>query len=389
VSTSQLRIVHVIARLNVGGAARSVIELAAEERRRMHDVVVVAGSLAPGEDSMEYLAVERGVPVLSLPSLQRELSPRQDARAIRSLRRLLRERRPHVLHTHTAKAGATGRLAALLTGDARPPAIVHTFHGHVLSGYFSPGRERIFQLVERALAGRTSTLIAVSEEVRDDLVGFGVARAERFAVVPYGFELSTLGGEERRAALRAELGIGDGAFVVGFAGRLTPIKRPLDLVRTLAELRAGGIDASLIVVGDGPERPRAEGLASAMGIAGHCRFLGYRRDIEPWYSAFDAFLLVSQNEGAPVVAIEALAAGRPVVATNAGGTRTIVKHGLSGFLAPIGDTAALAAHLATLARDPDLAERLAAYGAADVRVRFSLERMAADVEALYRKALER
>jgi glycosyltransferase involved in cell wall biosynthesis len=389
VSTSQLRIVHVIARLNVGGAARSVIELAAEERRRVHDVVVVAGSLAPGEDSMEYLAVERGVPVLALPALRRELSPRQDVSAIRSLRRLLHERRPHVLHTHTAKAGATGRLAALLTGEAKPPAIVHTFHGHVLSGYFSPRRERFFQLVERALAGRTSTLIAVSEEVRDDLVGFGVARAEQFAVVPYGFELSTLGGEERRAALRAELGIGDGAFVVGFAGRLTPIKRPLDLVRTLAALRADGIDASLVVVGDGPDRPRAEGLASAMGVAGHCRFLGYRRDIEPWYSAFDAFLLVSQNEGTPVVAIEALAAGRPVVATNAGGTRTIVKHGLSGFLAPIGDTPALAAHLATLARDPDLARRLAAYGSADVRARFSLERMADDVEALYRKALTR
>jgi glycosyltransferase involved in cell wall biosynthesis len=336
---------------------------------------------------MEYLAEERGVPVLPLPSLQRELSPRRDAAAIRSLRRLLRERRPHVLHTHTAKAGATGRLAALLAGRARPPAILHTFHGHVLSGYFSPRRERVFRTIERALARGASTLIAVSEEVRDDLVTMRVAPAERIAVVPYGFDLSALGGDDGRAARRAELGLDDGTFVVGFAGRLTAIKRPLDLVRTLAAVRQEGVDASLVVVGDGPERTHVEVLASQLGVADRCRLVGYRRDMREWYSAFDAFLLVSQNEGTPVVAIEALAAGRPVVATDAGGTRTVVEHGRSGYLERVGDTTALAARLAELARDPALARSLAEHGAADVRARFSLERMADDVEALYRRAL--
>jgi glycosyltransferase involved in cell wall biosynthesis len=386
-SAGSLRVVHVIARLNVGGAALSVIELAAEQQRRGHDVLVVAGTLGPGEDSMEYLAEERGVPVLPLPSLQRELSPRRDTAAIRALRRLLRERRPHVLHTHTAKAGATGRLAALLAGRARPPAILHTFHGHVLSGYFSPRRERVYRTIERALARGASTLIAVSEEVRDDLVAMRVAPAQRIAVVPYGFDLSALGGDGGRAARRAELGLGDGTFVVGFAGRLTAIKRPLDLVRTIAAVREEGVDASLVVVGDGPERAGVESLASELGVTERCRLVGYRRDMQEWYSAFDAFLLVSQNEGTPVVAIEALAAGRPVVATDAGGTRTVVEHGRSGFLAPVGDTDALAARLAELARDPALARRLAEHGAADVRSRFSLERMADDVEALYRQAL--
>ncbi len=223
--------------------------------------------------------------------------------------------------------------------------------------------------------------------MRDDLVAFGVAPPERFAVVPYGFDLSELGGDGKRAELRAELELSDDAFVVGFAGRLTTIKRPLDLVRTLAAVRREDVDASLVVVGDGPERAGTEELASELGVADRCRFVGYRRDMQAWYSAFDAFLLVSQNEGTPVVAIEALAAGRPVVATDAGGTRTVVEDGRSGFLAPVGDTAALAARLAELARDPALATRLAAHGGADVRARFSLERMADDVEVLYRRAL--
>jgi glycosyltransferase involved in cell wall biosynthesis len=387
--TDRLRIVHAIARLNVGGAALSVVELAAEQQSRGHEVAIVAGTLAPGEDSMEYVAVERGVRVLPLPALQRELSPRRDASAVRALRRILRERRPHVLHTHTAKAGTTGRVAARLAGRARPAAVLHTFHGHVLSGYFSPRRERVFRAIERVLARGTSTLIAVSDEVRDELVAFGVAPAERFAIVPYGFDLSGLGGEGRRAELRAQLGLHDGTFVVGFAGRLTAIKRPEDLVRTLAATRDEGVDAALVLVGDGPDRDAVESLARGLGVEAHCRLVGYQRDMQAWYAAFDALLLTSQNEGTPVVAIEALAAGRPVVATDAGGTRTVVEHGASGFLAPIGDTGALGGHLAALARDPELARRLAGHGSADVRARFSLERMTDDVEALYRRARSR
>ena len=144
-ATRQLTIVHVIARLNVGGAALHVLQLAREQQRRGHDVLVVAGTLAAGEESMEYLADELGVELHRLPALQRELSPRSDSAAVRELRAILRARRPHVLHTHTAKAGATGRVAALLAGRGRPQAVVHTYHGHVLSGYFDSRRERIFR----------------------------------------------------------------------------------------------------------------------------------------------------------------------------------------------------------------------------------------------------
>ena len=380
-----MRIVHVIARLNVGGAALHVLQLAHEQARRGHDVVVVAGTLAAGEESMEYVADELGVELHRLPVLQRELSLRADSAAILALRRIIRERRPNVLHTHTAKAGATGRLAALSSGRARPRAIVHTYHGHVLSGYFSRRWERVFRLIERTLAYASGTLIAVSEEVRDDLVRFGVARADRFAVVPYGFDLPAWNDAdtESRRELRGEIGAGDETFVVGWAGRLTAIKRPLDLIRTLRALLDSDVDALLVLVGDGEDRPEVEALAAELGVGDRCRLVGFQKSIRPWYASFDALLLTSANEGTPVVAIEALAAARPVVATRAGGTGTVVRNGESGYLEAIGDTQALADRLAALARDPALRERMGAAGAEDVRARFAVGRMADEVEATY------
>jgi glycosyltransferase involved in cell wall biosynthesis len=384
-----MRIVHVIARLNVGGAALHVLQLAHEQAQRGHDVVVVAGTLAAGEESMEYVADDLGVELHRLPVLQRELSPRADSAAILALRRIIRERRPSVLHTHTAKAGATGRLAALISGQARPRAIVHTYHGHVLSGYFSRRWERVFRLIERALAYASGKLIAVSEEVRDDLVRFGVARADRFAVVPYGFDLPEWNeaDDESRRELRREIGAGDEAFVVGWAGRLTAIKRPLDLIRTLRALLASDVDALLVLVGDGEDRVDVEALAAELEVSDRCRLVGFQKSIRPWYSSFDALLLTSANEGTPVVAIEALAAARPVVATRAGGTGTVVRNGESGYLEAIGDTQALADRLAALARDPVLRERMGEAGAEDVRARFAVGRMADEVGAIYDRLL--
>jgi glycosyltransferase involved in cell wall biosynthesis len=381
---TRMSILHVIARLNVGGAALHVIQLAAEQQRRGHDVLVVAGTLAPGEESMEYAAEEREVTVHRLPVLQRELS-QDDAVVVRALRRIMEERHPDVLHTHTAKAGATGRIAAITLGRRRPAAVVHTFHGHVLRGYFGSRREEAFRRIERVLARRTDALIAVSAEVRDELVALGVAPRGRFVVIPYGFELTgpSAASERSRAAQRAALGIADDTFVIGWAGRLTDIKRPLDLVATLAETVRHGVDAVLVVVGDGTEREQTEQRARELGVLERCRFVGFQRRMDEWYPVFDALLLTSENEGTPVVAIEALAAERPVVATDAGGTGTVVRDGLSGYLVPIGDVEALGSRIALLAGDPALRSGFGRHGAADMRARFATERMTDDVETLY------
>lgn len=387
--TERLSIIHVIARLNVGGAALYVLQLAREQRRRGHDVVVIAGTLAEGEESMEYLAEELGVDVLKLPALQRPLSLRADTSATLALRAIIRSRRPDVLHTHTAKAGATGRLAALVSGQARPRAVVHTYHGHVLSGYFSRRWEWVFRRIERVLAYATGTLVAVSEEVRDDLVSFKVARNGRFAVVPYGFDLPewSRADEEARKQIRDQLGLADETFAIGWAGRLTAIKRPHDLVRTLRTVRDEGVDAVLVLVGDGEERPQVEALARDLGVVGSCHFVGYQKRIRAWYAAVDVTLLTSANEGTPVVAIESLAAERPVVATRAGGTATVITEGKSGFLLPVGDTLGLGRRLTELARDPVLRTRLGQYGSRDVQTRFATGRMADEIEDVYRRLL--
>jgi glycosyltransferase involved in cell wall biosynthesis len=244
----------------------------------------------------------------------------------------------------------------------------------------------MFRVIERVLAHATDAIVAVSDEVRNDLVSLGVAPPEKVTVIPYGFDLDARSDlrSESRAQRRAEVHAADDTLVVGFVGRLTPIKRPTDLVRTIAAVDG---DALLVVVGDGEGRAEAEQLASALHVAERCRFLGYRRDIGGWYGAFDAVLLSSANEGAPVVAIEALAAGRPVVATDAGGTRTVVDDGETGFLAPVGDVRALAAALDRLAGDPGLRARMGEVGARRMRERFSTERMVDDVERLYARIL--
>ena len=380
-----LRIVHAIARLNLGGAAQQVLELAGAQQRAGHRVVVAAGRLAEGEESMEFLADELGVEVFPVPELQRELSPGRDLAAARRLRSLLRAERPQVLHTHAAKAGAAGRLGALVAGRARPRARVHTFHGHVLRGYFDSRRERAFRLVERALARSTSALIAPSAEVRDDLVSLGVAPAGRFEVIPYGFAFEDHGWCRER--IRTGLGLGPETFAVGWVGRFAEIKQPLDLVRVHAALVGRGIDASLVLVGDGPERPSVERLAAELGVAERVRLPGYRTDVADWFPAFDALLLTSANEGTPVAALEALAAGRPAVATRVGGVPAVVEDGETGFLAAAGDVERLADGLERLARDPSLRERMGALGAERVRGRFGRDRMAAEVEALYRRLL--
>jgi glycosyltransferase involved in cell wall biosynthesis len=289
------------------------------------------------------------------------------------------------LHTHTSKAGATGRVAALSAGSARPAARVHTFHGHVLSGYFESRRERAFRLLERVLAHATDAIVAVSEEVRDDLVRFKVAPRDKITVIRYGFALDRrlAAAPSSRPAKRDEVGVGEDEFVIGWAGRLSAIKRPTDLAR-VAALVPG---STLVLAGDGELRGELERVAGGLGIADRVRILGYVEDMGAWYGAFDAFLLTSANEGTPVVAIEALAAGLPVVATDAGGTRTVIDEGETGLLAPPGDVERLAASLRTLQADPELRARLGALGAERMRERFSTERMVDDTDALYRRIL--
>jgi glycosyltransferase involved in cell wall biosynthesis len=382
------RILRVIARLNMGGPALHVSYLTKGLETRGYHTTLVAGKLARGEDSMSYVTDELGVEVVPLVAMHREVSPVYDPVAVTRLVGEIRRVRPHILHTHTAKAGAVGRAAALLAGDARPPVIVHTYHGHVLRGYFDPVRTQFFRETERALARHTNRLIAVGPQVRDDLVELGVAPAEKFSVIRLGIDLdSRVLTVDRRAEFRRLFGIPEDRFVVGWIGRMTAIKRVPDILAAFKALRERGVEATLCLVGDGPDRDAVEQLASDLGIVRDVLFVGYQRDVAPYYAFFDAFLLPSANEGTPVVAIEALASERPVVATRVGGVPDVIDDGEDGFLVEVGDIPALADRLEQLARDPALRARMGKAGRERVVPRYRVERLVDDVDTLYRELL--
>jgi len=382
-------VLRVIARLNVGGPALHVAYLSAGLTERGYDTTLVAGTIGRGEESMAYVAESAGARVITLPGLSREISPLHDAVAVVRLARLIRRLRPEILHTHTAKAGTVGRVAALLAGDARPPIVVHTFHGHVLRGYFSPAKTSFFRVLERMLARITTVLVAVSPEVRDDLVALGVAPPEKFTVIRLGIELEQrVHCEEQPAEVRRRLGIPPERFVVGWLGRMTGVKQTSDLLTVLAALRERGIDAGLLLVGDGPDRDIFERRAQSMGLVRHCLFLGYQEEVAPWYAAMDAVALPSGNEGTPVTVIEALAAERPVAAYGVGGVPDVVRDGVDGFVVEAGDTAALADRLADLAADPELRARMGAAGRERVLERYGVGRLLDDVDRLYRETMD-
>jgi len=383
-----IRVLRVIARLNMGGPAIHVSNLAAGLQTRGYATTVVAGSLARGEDSMAFVAERLGVTVVSVPEIQREVAPLHDVRSIRRLTEIMREVRPHILHTHTAKAGALARAAALVAGSARPPIIVHTFHGHVLKGYFGAGRTAFFKQVERTLARYSDVLVAVSPEVRDELVAHGIAPADKFTVIRLGIPLDErLGDETTNFDYRARYGIPDDAFVVGWVGRMTGVKDTDAVLEIVRATRERDVPAVLCMVGDGPDRDRLEQVAHDLGIARSTYFVGYQSDVAGYYRLFDAFLLPSVNEGTPVSAIEALASGTPVVATRVGGVPDVVTDGVNGFLVEPGDTDAAAERIAQLARDPELRSRLGNAGRENVRERYAVDRLVDDVDRLYRSLL--
>jgi glycosyltransferase involved in cell wall biosynthesis len=384
-----IRVLRVIARLNMGGPAIHVANLAAGLQTRGYQTTLVAGSLARGEDSMAFLAERLGVSVVSVPEIQREVSALHDARSVLRVAELIRTERPQILHTHTAKAGAIARAAAMLAGDARPPVVLHTFHGHVLKGYFGPGRTAFFRQVEQSLARLSDVLVAVSPEVRNELIELGVAPRRKFAVIRLGIPLEErLGDASAGEDYRRLYGIPKDAFVIGWVGRMTGVKATRAVLEIVRAVHDRGVDSVLCMVGDGPDRVRLEEIAHELGIARSCYFVGYQEQIAGYYRLFDAFVLPSVNEGTPVSAIESLASGTPVVANRVGGVPDVVRDGVDGFLVEAGDAEAAADKLAVLARDEALRRRLGEAGRARVLERYSVSRLVDDVDRLYRSLLD-
>jgi glycosyltransferase involved in cell wall biosynthesis len=383
--TRPVRILRVIARLNIGGPAVHVLHLHHHLPASRYESRVVAGIEESSEGNyLEMYGGARGG-IVVVPSLGREIRPWRDFQALGSLMNEIRRFRPDIVETHTAKAGVIGRVAAAL---CRVPVVIHVYHGHVLHGYFSPAPTRFFVEIERRLAGRSSCLLAVSEQVRSDLLALRIGSKNRFEVMRVGLDLERVRSvETRRGELRSELGLGP-VPLIGIVARLAPVKAHDVFLRAASRLKDRMPEAHFLVVGDGELRASLETLASDVGLGGRLRFLGWRSDVERIYADLDLVVLSSRNEGSPVALIEAMASGRNVVATAVGGVPDVVRHRETGLLVEPDNPEVLAQAMEELLR-ADPAERAAMARAAreDAFERFGLARLLADVDRLYTELL--
>lgn len=373
--TAPTRVLRLVTRLNIGGPARQALLLTKELEERF-PTVLAAGRPTESEGEMS----DPDVAVRYVP-LVRPLHPRSDVQALGAVRRLMRETQPAIVHTHMAKAGLVGRVTAT---TVRPrPRTVHTFHGHVLEGYFKPAVQRTFIEIERRMAARTDALVAVSDEIRDGLLELGIGRPAQYRVIPLGFDLSPFSAVDAPTGLlRKALALEADTPLVGVIGRLVPIKDLGTAIAAVARLEG----VHLALVGDGECRAELEGQARAHGIADRVHFTGWW-DVPAALSDVDVVLLTSRNEGTPVSLIEAAAARRPVVATRVGGVPLVVDDGATGFLAPAGDPVALAAHLERLLASPGLRRSMGEAAQLRVLDRFSKERLLGDISELYERLL--
>ncbi len=345
-----IRIARVIARLNVGGPARHVILLTAGLDRRRFDTTLIVGTPEPREGDLLPDARARGVTPRIIPELGRAIRPHRDLVALAKLVRIFRSLRPDIVHTHTAKAGTLGRLAAFLAGV---PVAIHTFHGHVLEGYFSAPLARLFLAIERALARRTDRIIVVSPRLKAAILAKGICTSAKVEVVPLGLELARFAGTRPPGAnLRATLGIPPEAPLLGSVGRLVPIKDHATLFQALRLLRLEGLRPHLLVVGDGELRPELERLAAGLGLETCTHFLGWRDDLEAIFATVNVVICSSRNEGTPVALIEAMAAGVPVLSTDVGGVGDLIVRGETGWLVPPGDPPAMAEAVRAILAEP-------------------------------------
>ena len=392
-----IRVLRIINRPAIGGPILNAA-LLTRHLPAPFETLLVAGACESHE--AEATELLDGLNWRQMGSMGRSLHPLKDIASYRELRKLIREYRPHIVHTHAAKPGALGRLAAHAEGV---PVVVHTFHGHVFHSYFNPVKSRIFLGIERYLASKTDAIIAISPEQKVELSEqFRIAPANKFHVVPLGFDLDKFSQDQpaKRATFRQELGVEEDAVVITLTGRLVPIKHHVFFLRALKLLKAQS-DKKIVAVfvGDGESRSAIEAEARGLGISyanlGHQSihteliFTSWRKDIDVVNAGSDIIALSSLNEGTPVSLIEALAAERPVVSTRVGGVESVVLNEGIGLLVESNDVHAFAEQLARLAENPSLRAQLGQAGTAHVRSKFAYQRLVTDVTALYHELLER
>ena len=405
------RVLRIINRFNLGGPTHNAAYLS-RYLPGDFETLLVGGSQEATEEGSHHILRSLGVEPVILPELQREVAPWRDRGAYRRIKELIKEFKPDIVHTHTAKAGAVGRMAA---ADLGVKAIVHTFHGHVFHSYFGPVRTALYKNIERFLARRSSRIIAISEKQKQELVEeHRICSAEKVTVIPLGFDLSRFQEEQahKRTLFRKVYGVADDEIAIGIVGRLVPIKNHdlfLDVIAQVGQRTGKKLRA--FIVGDGEERERLEQRASALGLSqvsgpyfnghgfGHgvngkpvvapatITFTSWIKEVDIVNAGVDIVMLTSLNEGTPVSLIEAQASNKPIVSTRVGGIENVVVPGSTALLSESGDAAGLADQLSLLIEDDARRQAMGVGGWQHVRDRYHYSRLVGDTAQLYRSLL--
>lgn len=389
------RILRILNRLNIGGPTYNAVYLT-RYLAPQYETLLLAGQRDDTEGDSTPFAERLGIVPETIADMHRELHPARDWRGLQQVRAVIRRYRPDIVHTHAAKAGALGRMAARLEGV---PVVVHTFHGHVFHSYFSPLKTRVFIEIERGLARLSSAIVAISERQRHELAEvYRIAPAEKVALVPNGFDLSRFDPNPAlRAAFRQQYGLGENELAIGIVGRLVPVKNHALFLEALAAL-APQLQQPVraFVIGDGELNDTLRAQASALGLRSRAEvgpdglaleWTSWLLDIERAYAGLDAVVLTSLNEGTPVSLIEAQAAGLPVISTDVGGVADVVADGTTGRLVRSGDGPALTQALSELVSAPEQRRAWGVAGAQRARARYGVERLARDMAGLYERLL--
>ena len=393
------RILRILNRLAIGGPLLNACYLSKYMAPEFETMLVV-GEKESHEKDASFITDALGIQPVFIPEMGRSIDPRKDYVAYKKIKKLIADFKPDIVHSHSAKPGAIGRMAAKAMNV---PVIVHTYHGHVFHSYFHPLKTKLFINIERKLGKKTDAIVAISQQQKKELAfDFKIAPENKFHVIPLGLDLDKfqINREEKRRAFRSSFGIHDDEVVLVITGRLVPIKNQslfLEGIHYLLQNSRQKIKA--FIVGDGESRKLLEDKAKQFGIGfttekdtEHYQplvFTSWRSDIDLINAGSDIIVLTSFNEGTPVSLIEAQAAGKPVVSTKVGGIEDVVKENETGLLSDINDTVAFCKNLLRLTEDEELRCKFGLAGEQYVTSRYSYRRLVTDMGALYHELLNR
>lgn len=393
------RVLRVLNRLIIGGPSKNAVYLSAYMQPEF-ETLLVTGGREDHEQDADFLAASHGINPYCIPEMKRPVSFPSDWIAYQKLKKLIKEFKPDIVHTHAAKSGALGRLAAR---HCKVPVIVHTFHGHVFHSYFNSLKTIFFIKAERYLAGFSDAIIAISDVQKKELTeDFKIALPEKFRVIPLGLDLEHFitDQENKRNKFRGEFGLDNDTIAIGIIGRLVPVKNHILFLKGIRKL----LDTShqkikAFIIGDGESRINIEQAAAAAGISFSTRadtshphsliFTSWRTDIDTVCAGLDIIALTSLNEGTPVSLIEAQAAGKAVVSTRVGGIADVVLENKSALLSDVNDEAGFTSNLIRLVSDGELRNSFSKAGKAHVLSKYGYERLVGDMRKLYLELLEK